>query len=291
MAYLGPPGTFSEEALLSSTGDRPLQHVPTTTIYDAVMAVQDGRVEWALVPIENSVEGSVSTTLDTLAGPARDVRIAGELVLAVRQSLIAREQLDIEQVDTVVSHPHAAGQCARLLRGELGHARVLAATSTADAVRIVSESPERTWAALGTRLAAELYHCVVLREGVEDRHDNETRFVWLAPAGRADLAAPGVGAGSEPARGAPAMKTSLLFWGPGADGPGWLVACLDEFARRRVNLTKIESRPRRERLGRYMFFVDLDGARDDGPVSEALAGLRGLCEEVRELGSYPAAAV
>ncbi len=248
------------------------------------MAVQDGRVDWSLVPIENSMEGTVSVTVDTLAREARAVQIVGELVLPVRQCLIARAQVALEDIDTVVSHPHAAGQCALLLRGELGHARVLAASSTAEAVRTVSEAPQRSWAALGTGLAAELYGCEILREGVEDRHDNETRFVWLAPADRAAQPPPT----RQPGSGKP-MKTSLVFWGPGADRPGWLVACLDEFARRDINLTKIESRPRREQLGRYMFFLDLDGSLSEPAVAAAVAGLRGQCQEVRALGSYPGA--
>jgi prephenate dehydratase len=285
VAFLGPEGTFSEEALLADTGPGAVAGVPVPTIYDAVMAVKDGRVDWSLVPIENSTEGSVSVTLDTLAREAEAVQIVGELILAVRQCLIAREPITSAEVATVVTHPQAAGQCAGLLRSTLAHARVLAASSTADAVRMVSESPDRSWAALGTRLAAELYGCVVLSEGVEDRHDNETRFVWLAAAPRAAAAPPRQDEGGP----ATPMKTSLVFWGPGADGPGWLVGCLDEFARRAVNLTKIESRPRREQLGRYMFFVDLDGALGDEPVREAVTALGGMCQEVRVLGSYPAA--
>jgi prephenate dehydratase len=130
---------------------------------------------------------------------------------------------------------------------------------------------------------------VVLRDGVEDRPDNETRFVWLARAGRGEPSPPparSLARAEADAR----WKTSLLFWGPGADAPGWLVDCLGEFARRRVNLTKIESRPRRERLGRYMFFADLEGAAADPAVAAAITGLREHCEQVRVLGSYPAAA-
>jgi prephenate dehydratase len=143
-------------------------------------------------------------------------------------------------------------------------------------------------AALGTKLAAEIYGGVVVREGVQDRDDNETRFVWLGRAGsRASTPAlPGPVADGAKQR----WKTSLVFWGAGADSPGWLVRCLDEFARRGINLTKIESRPRREQLGHYMFFVDLDGGLQADPdVSDAIAEVREMCEEVRVLGSYPAA--
>lgn len=294
LGYLGPEGTFTEAALLAGGGPGDCERVPLGTIYDTVMAVQDGLVDRALVPMENSIEGSVAVTLDTLAGDATAVAIVGEAVLAVRQCLIAQEHVSLEQVTAVISHPQAAGQCARLLRGELAHARVLGASSTADAVRAVAESRDRTRVALGTRHAAELYGCVVLREGVEDRSDNQTRFVWLARARQAEsapAALPG-GTGSTTAQPRPLVagwRTSLLFWGTGADRPGWLVACLDEFAQRAVNLTRIESRPRRDRLGHYMFFVDLDGAVAAGSVSAAIAGLHQHCEDVRILGSYPAA--
>ena len=132
-------------------------------------------------------------------------------------------------------------------------------------------------------LAAEIYGATVLRERIEDRDDNETRFVWLAR---------GQPGGAEPPlRGAAGdFKTSLVFWGLGADSPGWLVRCLDEFARREINLTRIESRPRRQRLGSYMFFADLLGRASDERVAEAIAGLATLCTDVRVLGSYPAAA-
>lgn len=252
------------------------------SLHEAVMAVQDGRVRWSLVPIENSIEGPVTVTLDALTAEASEVRIVGETVLAVRQCLIARAPLPLADITTVVSHPQATGQCASFLREQLPQASVRSADSTAEAVREVGETPDPTWAALGPALAAEIYGCVVLREGVEDRHDNETRFVWLArgPGGRPPWVQ---------ARPGGADKTSLVFWGSGAGHPGWLVACLDEFARRGVNLTKIESRPQRSRLGNYMFFLDLDGGEDAPAVAAALSGLRTHCEEVRVLGSYPAA--
>jgi prephenate dehydratase len=281
--YLGPQGTFSEEALLGSVEDSAVRPVGLETIRDAVIAVQHGELEWALVPIENSVEGSVTVTLDTLAGEASDVEIVGETVLPVRHYLVAREPLALEQIETIVSHPHVPGQCSRFLHERLPQARIVAATSTAEAVRFVSGHENDGWAAIGTRLAAELYGCATIAEEIQDRRDNETRFVWLAhsdsPLGPPPLRGAGRGRG----------KTSLVFWGAGADRAGWLVLCLGEFAQREINLTKIESRPMRERLGHYMFFVDLEGLLGEKTVEEALAGLRAKCQGVRVLGSYPVA--
>lgn len=282
VGYLGPQGTFSEEALLASAAPDAVEPYPLATIYEAVMAVRDGEVDWAIVPIENSLDGSINVTLDLLASEADGLEIAGEALLRVRHSLIACEMVELDQIDTVITHPQVPGQCARFLRGELGHARVLPASSTAEAVRTVVDAGRRGQAALGTVLAARIYGGTVVREGVEDRDDNETRFVWLARAG-AEADVP-LRAGSTTE-----WKTSIVFWGPGADSPGWLVRCLDEFARRDINLTKIESRPRRRQLGSYMFFADLAGRVSDAPVVEAVAGLRALCEEVRVLGSYRAA--
>ncbi|HEY3971280.1 MAG TPA: prephenate dehydratase [Solirubrobacteraceae bacterium] len=280
--YLGPEGTFSEEALLGSVAPDAVTPVALETIRDAVMAVQERAVKWSLVPIENSIEGSVTVTLDTLAGEASETAIVGEVVLPVRHYLIAATPLQLGQIKTVVSHPHVPGQCARFLHGQLAHAHVLAASSTAEAVRLVSERKDDSLAAIGTRLAAELYRCVVIEAGIQDREDNETRFVWLA---RADS---GSGAPSLRTRTGSRHKTSLVFWGAGADHAGWLVLCLNEFAKREINLTKIESRPMREQLGHYMFFVDLEGSLQDALVAQALEGLRSMCEQVRVLGSYPA---
>jgi prephenate dehydratase len=283
VGYLGPEGTFSEEALLSSAGPETIEPVPLSSIRDTVTALREGEVEWSIVPIENSLEGSIGITLDLLAGEPRDLEIVGEALLRVSHSLIGTGAVGLERIETVITHPQVPGQCAGFLRTELPHARVLPSSSTAEAVRSVVAAGEPSQAALGTLLAAQIYGGTVLREGVEDRSDNETRFVWLARAGSATAPPLRAQAGG-------ASKTSLVFWGPGADSAGWLVGCLDEFARRGINLTKIESRTRRERLGSYMFFVDLEGHIEDGAVGDAAAGLAGLCEEVRVLGSYPVGA-
>ena len=273
--YLGPEGTFTHEALTAAAGSEDLDLVALPTIYDTVMAVGEGEVERALVPIENSLEGSVNATLDALAMETEDVVIVGELVHPIRHCLIAREAIPLDSIDTVVSIPQATAQCARFIRARLRGATVMPANSTADAVRLAAEA-DGPWAALGNRLAAELYGCEVLQAGVEDLADNETRFVWLARKG-ADSGAGGP------------WKTSVVFWGAGDDAPGWLVRCLSEFAFRGVNLTLIESRPRKAGLGHYMFFADLEGRDTDGAVAGAIEAVRGQTEELRVLGSYPAA--
>jgi prephenate dehydratase len=281
--FLGPAGTFSEEALLAGAAPGAVEPVPLASIGEAVAALRDGEVELSIVPIENSLEGSIDVTLDLLAEEAPGVQIVGETLLRVRHSLIAAADVPLQEIATVVSHPAVPGQCARFLRRELPRAEILPAASTAEAVRSVVAAGDPAKAALGTSLAAEIYGATVLREGVEDRADNETRFVWLA---RAQDGPPPLRAGHT----ATGRRCSIVFWGPGAERPGWLVRCLSEFANREINLTKIESRPRRKELGSYMFFADLAAGGEEPEVEAALAGLRGICEQVRVLGSYGAAA-
>lgn len=301
LGYLGPPGTFSEEAARQAAGARGAELVPFASIHEAVIAVDRGAVERALVPVENSLEGGVSATLDALAWDAHDTAIVGETILPIRNCLIAREALALEAIEAVISHPQPLAQCARFLRSELPRAAVRAAASTADAVRTVADAHE-PWAAVGPRGAAERYGCRVLREEIDDEPGNATRFVWLARAGAAHdvgathdvgaghdpSAAHGVGADPHADEGAP-WKTSVVFAGTGDARPGWLVRCLSEFAFRGVNLTKIESRPMRGRLGHYLFHVDMEGRADEASVAEAVAALHAHCDEVRMLGTYPAA--
>jgi prephenate dehydratase len=281
VGYFGPEGTFTHEALIAAAHGGDLELMAFPTIYDTVMAVHDGLAQRALVPIENSLEGSVNATLDALAMETEDVAIVGEVVHPIRHCLVARTALELEDIDTVVSHPQATAQCARFIRTRLPGARVLAGSSTADAVRVVAEH-DGPWAALGNRLAAERYGCQVLRAGVEDIADNETRFVWLGPMG----APPGLPTTHEPLLGP--WKTAIVFWGVGSEAPGWLVGCLSEFSSRAVNLTRIESRPRKQGLGRYMFFVDVEGRDSEPHVGESLAAISAHVETLRVLGSFPA---
>lgn len=276
IAYLGPAGTFTEDALREALEPGvEFEPLRTPTIHEAILAVENGEAERALVPFENSIEGSVRSTLDALAFDAERVTIVGEHDFAVRAMLIGREPRDLEQIAVVLSHPQPLAQCARFLRENLPAAELRSVSSTAEAVRMVSES-DQAWAAIGGRAAAELYRCTILRKGIEDEANNITRFVWIAPAG------------AEPNAGG-VWKTSLVFSELGEDHPGALVNALREFSSREVNLSRIESRPLRLGLGRYMFFCDLEGAETEPPVAEAIEALRTKADSVRILGSYPTA--
>ena len=281
--YFGPEGTWTHEALLATSSGAELELVAYPTVYDTVMAVHNREVQRALVPIENSLEGSVNATLDALAMETEDVAILGEVVHPIRHCLIARTELELSEIEVVISHPQASGQCARFIRTRLPGAQVMAGSSTAEAVRSVADH-DGPWAALGTRVAAERYGCHVLRAGVEDVPDNETRFVWLGPVGDPP-GGPGIGTGA--ALGP--WKTAIVFWGVGSEAPGWLVACLSEFSSRGVNLTRIESRPRKQGLGRYMFFIDLEGRDTEPHVVASLDKMREHVEVLRVLGTFPAA--
>ncbi len=281
IGFLGPEGTFSHQALREAQPPADAEAVAIATLYQTVMAVDAGEVDLALVPIENALEGSVDVTLDTLAADAAAVAIVGEIVQPVRNSLIAATAIPLESITTVHSHPQPTGQCARFLRERLPRARIVAASSTAEAVRAVVARGLPGEAALGNRLAAELYGAQVLIADVDDEPGNLTRFVWLAREERAGELRALVERGAR-------SKTSIVFWGAGDEAAGWLVACLSELSTREVNLTRIESRPRRIGFGHYMFFADLDGSSAERPVAAAIAGLRERCEEVRVLGSYRA---
>jgi prephenate dehydratase len=272
IAFLGPAGTYSEQALKQYDSSADARAVRSERA--AIMAVAERAVDRAVVPIENSLEGAVTATLDTLAGDPLDVTIVAEIVLPVSHCLIAAEQ-PLADVKTVISHPQPLAQCAGFLATELPNATQVAAASTAEAVRTVAEQggPQ---AAIGARAAAELYGVPVLAEAVEDQPGNATRFVVLGPAD------------SEPDSQDGPFKTTVVFQGAGDDSPGWLVRCLSELADRSINLTKIESRPRRGQLGHYLFVIDLEGSVADEQVGAAIDGLRTHCEEVRVLGSYPA---
>ena len=278
--YLGPPGTNSHDALVAAGVEA--EAVAFPSVAAVVRAVQAGELERGLVPTENSREGAVGATLDALVFDAPDVVIVGELVHGVTYCLAVAGDgaASLAEVRTVHSHPQAIAQCAGYLARELPGAAVVAEPSTADAVRAVAEggalAGEPPHAAIGTHHAARLYGATLLADRIEDDPENATRFAWIARAPVPEEVATG-----------PDTRTVLVFWGGGDVTPGWLVDCLGEFSSRGINLTRIESRPRRIGLGHYMFFCDLVGPASNPGVAAAIAALRGHCEAVRVLGSFP----
>jgi len=281
VACLGPEGTVSHEALevASHSAGVELEPLLTASIHDAVAALTAGEADFALVPLENSLEGGVAPTLDELLAREGTTPIVGELLHPVQHRLIAGESLALSEIKEVHSLPFVVDQCGPWLRDHLPTVNLIPATSTADAVKRVAGLGGAR-AALGTALAARLYGCTILVDEV-DEGGNTTRFVWL-----------GTDPNGEPPPGASpraGMKTSIVFWGSGAEEPGWLVDCLAEFGSRGVNLTRIESRPRRDALGSYVFFADLEGDSADRTVHEALEVLAAKVESLLLLGSYRAA--
>jgi prephenate dehydratase len=270
--YLGPTGTWAEEALLASTSCTDEQTVPLPSIFEVIQAVSSGKVEQGIIPMENAIEGSVSVTLDALTFDIDNVQIVREVVHPIRHRLIARSKLPFDQIEQIVSHPHAHAQCRGFIREHMPQARIVAANSTAEAVLMISQSEEK-WAAIGSALAARKYGCVILADDIDDYPDNRTRFVMLArePAAQ-DLDMP--------------YKTSIVCF-IAHDQPGSLLQILQEFSNRYINLTKIESRPSKKGLGDYVFFIDVEGKRDDPTIAQAIKCLECKLDRVRLLGSYP----
>ena len=273
VAFLGPEGTFTEEAVLANMPEGDYHPFPYPSIRDVLKAVESGEAALGLVPIENSIEGSVVATLDSLAFGFDELRIVREVTHQIHQQLIARKAVELHTVTKVISHPHAYAQCRNFIREHLGNVEHEATDSTAEAVRRVSRV-DRPWVAVGTRLAAEMYECHVVAADIEDAEDNRTRFVFVSrdPAPQ-DLDV--------------RYKTSIVC-GIAHDQPGSLLLILQEFAHRYVNLTKIESRPTKQGLGDYIFFIDMEGRSSDGPIAQALKCLVCKLPWVKLLGSYPA---
>ena len=273
LAYLGPPGTFTEEALVSLPAAEGAELVPMGTVPEVVAAVAQGEAVAGLVPIENSIEGSVNVTLDALAFGDASIQIAAEVVRPIRHAVLGLDGATLGTITDVSSHPHATAQCREYLAREMPGARVHAANSTAEAARDVAALGDRVWAAIGTELAGKLYGLKVLAADIEDRPENATRFVLI---------------GKERAQPTGTDKTSVVCFIE-KDRPGSLLAILHEFSDRQINLTKLESRPTKERLGEYCFFIDMEGHADEPPVRYAIDSLRTKILEVKVLGAYPRA--
>jgi prephenate dehydratase len=269
-AYLGPEGTFTEAALRTLDEAADVEAVPCSTVQAALDAVRTGEAARAVVPLENSVEGAVTDTLDELAA-GHDLIICAEVLLPVDFALLARPGTELSDVKTVGGHMHAQPQCRQWLAENLPQAQWRPATSNAEAARQVADG--EVDAALAGAFAAARYGLTVLASDIHDRAGAVTRFVLVSRPGPL------------PAR-TGADRTTLVAF-PAAERPGVLVEMLTEFAVRGVNLTRLESRPIGDRLGRYCFSIDCDGHVDDARVGETLMGLRRVCADVRFLGSYP----
>ena len=268
VAYLGPPGTFSEEAFSLCDLTRDAEPLDFPGIPDGFEAVAQGAADAGLVPIENSLEGSVGATLDMLVHRP-GLRIRREVFLPVKQNLVAARGVTVDDLRHVLSHPQALGQCAGWLRARLPGVPLEPTHSTAEAARQVAE--RRDAAAIGSRAAADRYGLAVLAEAIQDGDGNTTRFVLVAredekPTGR--------------------DRTSIAFT-LDRDRPGGLYEVMGEFARRGINLSKIESRPMKQAIGHYVFYLDFEGHRSDPRGAEALAGVLERVHSLNLLGSYP----
>ena len=272
LAYLGPEGTFTEAALRTLPEAADAEAVACASVPHAVEALRSGQVDGAVVPFENSVEGSVSSTLDELAAQP-GVQITREVLLPVSFALLARPGTTLADVQTVGTHPHAEAQVRRWLHATLPSARVVLTPSTADAARGVRDGVHD--AAVSAPIAAERYGLVPLAEDVHDTDGAVTRFVLVRPPG--PLPAP-----------TGADRTTLVAF-IAENRPGALLELLTEFAVRGVNLSRIESRPTGEGLGSYCFSIDCEGHVVEARMGEALKALHRTCLDVRFLGSYPRA--
>ena len=273
IGFMGPHGTFTEQALLSQPDLAAADTRPFDSIPDVLNGLVTGEVDLGFVPIENAIEGAVNVTQDALAFDL-DLRIQREVVLDVQLNLLALPGTELADIHTVVSFPVAVAQCRSFLREHIPDAEIQAATSTAEAARQVGEQRLEGVATISNPLAAELYGLEAIAEAVEDHTGNQTRFLLLAREG-----VPGP-TGHD--------KTSVVVF-QRANEPGSLLAILHEFAARNIDLSRLESRPTRRVLGDYCFLLDFEGHIGDEVVADCLRDLKMKQGDIKFLGSYPAA--
>ena len=267
VGFLGPEGTFSHQAALCMFGHS-VSFYPLDSIEEVFSSVEKGLCHQGVVPIENSYEGSVNTTLDMLY--KYDLKINGEVLIRIRHNLMAKTR-DINRIKKIYSHPMAIAQCKLWLKANMGGVSIHETQSTALGAKVASEQEEV--AVIGNRLLAEIYGLNILKEGIEDTPDNITRFLAigkdpvLCPTGR--------------------DKTSILFFL--RDKPGALFKALEALAKKKINMTRIESRPMKTKRWEYLFYVDMEGHEKDPSINEALSEMEDACVLLKRLGSYPAA--
>ncbi|ADL69141.1 MULTISPECIES: prephenate dehydratase [Thermoanaerobacterium] len=267
--YLGPRGTFSEQALLNYLKQKDGYCVEELkTIPDIVTRLRANKGDEGLVPVENSIEGTVNVTLDMMINDAEGLKIKEEIVIPISHCLIADEIIDFEDIKTIISHPQALAQCREYIRKNLPNATVVNADSTAKAVEEIKNRDDA--AAIGNARAAEIYDAKIIDRDIQDVKNNFTRFIVLA---------------HEDSQYTGCDKTTLVFSVP--NEPGSLYNILGVFADENINMTKIESRPSRKKIGEYVFWVDIEGHRCDNRIIKALEVLKGKTEFLKVLGSYP----
>lgn len=267
LAYLGPAGTYTEEA--AERHDPTAQRLPFPSVAAAIAAVEGGEADEAVAAIENSIEGTVTDTVDLLIHDSR-LSIREELVIPISHCLLAQAGAQLSAIEIVYSHPNALGQCRKYLAASLPKAQPVPALSTVKAVEEAKASL-RPAAAIAPERAAKLYAVTVLARGIQDNQVNATRFVVLAEQDHAPT-------GDD--------KTSIAF-SFAEDKPGQLYRVMGEFATRNLNLSKVESRPSKESLGKYVFLLDVGGHREDGLVREAFERVEAMTSMWKVFGSYP----
>lgn len=267
IGYLGPDGTFSHTAALHAFPDSPLKAY--STIYSLLMAVEQGKIEKAIVPIENSIEGSVNITLDTLAFDA-NLHITGEYILSIHQNLLVKKGAKKEDIHRIISIDQAIGQCSKMLNHEFPDVTLIYADSTAQSAVTAAQSDGST-AAIGSLESAHLYGLDVLIPDCNDDNNNSTRFVIVEQSPNNQVSSHD--------------RTSIAFV---ADNkPGSLYNALELLAKAQINMIKIESRPIKKELGEYVFFIDIDGNIDSPDIYFALDKLKSRTSFYKFLGSYP----
>ncbi len=273
IAYLGPQGTFTEEALDKYISDikseDEIEKIPYATMQEVIKSVDRGEAVEGIVPIENSLEGSVNITLDFLTFES-EAKIIREITIPIRHSLIGKEKIAVSKIKKIISHPHATAQCKNFISTHLEGVEIIASNSTAEAIKMLQET-DNSIAAIGTETAAKIYGLKIIEKDIEDNKENKTRFIFLGNSIQEKT-------GKD--------KTSIVCFLE-EDKPGSLYTILKEFAERNINLTRLESRPAKKELGDYVFLIDIDGHIHNKEIFDVLETLRKTVYLVKILGSYP----
>lgn len=268
IGYLGPEGTFSQEAMEKFIGEALHEAIPFTTINELIAAVEEGKLDEAVVPVESSLEGAVTDTLDKLV-EGESVKIKAEIVIKVSQNLLAQKNTRLEDINYLVSHPQPIGQCRRFIAEKLAGVEVRLVKSTAAAAKEVAEGAGNS-AAIASEKAAKLYGLDIVAREIQDMDTSQTRFLVI---------------GREHSSRTGQDKTSIVF--STEDKPGSLYRILEILNLWDINMKRIESRPSKNSLGSYIFFVDIEGHIDDEDVRDALKMIGRKTNFLKFLGSYP----